>query len=510
MERIGLDKEFNEVILKESRERIKRVLLFEPLMELDRKTFKDLNEKSVDLRSFGLFVLLYFFEMKLMREKRVGVIEIAQFLKKVNKDNYALSESQFEEIVKIIISVFRPTGGQRKSYSFYNFELQMEDSIDFLYIKTNDFDIQTNRQYYALDDDGLELVFATKEYFQEFQLSIHQLMLRKLLEKGEFAGALRQINEMRMDVETIHERMYKIEHEIKRNVVSIETQNRFMKVIEDRNFRLNRENEEFEELHQFVSETKQNYYHLSDENKEARAYEMLIRVEKALYQVHQQHQQLLNHSLQLKTQVLQSAEEALYYIGVSSFNFDNEITSKIVSTPYPLESMKGIMSPFLPLALFNTWSLLSIFSPQSWSEAEEGHTSKNFEKVSNEEEQEQYAKIIRNYYKEIVEDMMTAFENRSEWTLKEWIEQLQSSNDRRLDQRQFYDFFILCHQKSPITTQNEAQVEETLHLLAEVMELLKGKTLLCKELPERILGSERFEIQNMHFRLVKESEPIEI
>lgn len=499
-----------ETILKDSRERLKRVLLFEPLIELDRKAFKDVNGKRVDLRSYGLFVFLFFFEMKLIREKRVGIIEIAQLLKKVSKDSYSLTDSMFEEIVKIIITVFRPSGGQRKSYSYYNFELQTEDSIDFHYIKTSEFDIQANRQYYALDDDGLELVFATKEYFQEFQLSIHQLMLRKLLEKGEFTGALRQINEMRMDVETIHERMNKVEQEIKRNVVSIETQNKFMKVIDDRNFRLNRENEEFEELHQFVAETKQNYYNLSDENQEARAYEMLLKVEKELHRVHHQHQQLLNQSLQLKAQVLQSAEEALYYIGVSSFNFDNEITSKIVSTPYPLDSLKGILAPFLPLGQLKTWSLLSAFSPQSWSEAEEGHTSKNFEKVSNDEEQEHYAKIIRSYYKEIFQDMMITFKNKNEWTLKEWIEKLQYQNDGRLQQRQFYDFFILSHQKSPITSQNDAQAEESLHLLAEVIELLQGRTLICKELPDRISGSERFEIQNMKFYLVKEGEPVEI
>lgn len=505
-----MDAELNETILKDSRERLKRVLLFEPLSELDRKAFKDVNEKRVDLRSFGLIVLLYFFEMKLIREKRVGVSEIAQFLIKVSKDTYNLTDSKFEEIVKIIIGVFRPSGGQRKYYPFYNFELQTEDSIDFHYIKTSEFDIQANRQYYALDDDGLELVFATKEYFQEFQLSIHQLMLRKLLEKGEFAGALRQINEMRMDVETIHERMNKVEQEIKRNVVSIETQNKFMKVIEDRNFRLNRENDEFEELHQFVAETKQNYYNLSDENQEARAYEMLLKVEKELQRVHQQHQQLLNQSLQLKAQVLHSAEEALYYIGVSSFNFDNEITSKIVGTPYPLDSLKGILAPFLPLGQLKTWSLLSVFSPQSWSEVEEGHTSRNFEKVSNDEAKEYYAKIIRNYYKEIFQDMMIAFENRNEWTLNEWIELLKNQNDVRLHQRQFYDFFILSHQKSPITSQHEVNAEESLQLLAEVIELLEGRTFICKELPERVLGSERFEIQNMKFHLVEEGELVEI
>jgi len=168
--------------------------------------------------------------------------------------------------------------------------------------------------------------------------------------------------------------------------------------------------------------------------------------------------------------------------------------------------LKGILAPFLPLGQFTTWSLLSVFAPQSWNEAEEGQTSKSFEKVSTEEEKEHYAKIIRSYYKEILLDMLSTFKDQKEWTLKEWIAYLQSQNDRRLDQRQFYDFFILCHQKSPITSQNDEQAEESLHLLAEVMEQLQGRTLLCKELPDRILGNERFEIQNMSFYLVEDGE----
>ena len=72
--------------------------------------------------------------------------------------------------------------------------------------------MKTNAQYYTLDDDGLELVFATKEFYSEFQLSINQLLLRKQLEKGEFKGALRQINEMRIDVESLEERILHLTH----------------------------------------------------------------------------------------------------------------------------------------------------------------------------------------------------------------------------------------------------------------------------------------------------------
>ena len=45
----------------------------------------------------------------------------------------------------------------------------------------------------------------------------------KTAEKGEFRGALRQINEMRIDVETLNERMIKLRHQIQRSIVSEET-----------------------------------------------------------------------------------------------------------------------------------------------------------------------------------------------------------------------------------------------------------------------------------------------
>ncbi|PIB63889.1 hypothetical protein, partial [Pseudomonas sp. 2995-1] len=76
-----------------------------------------------------------------------------------------------------------------------------------------------------------ELLFATKEFYSEFQLSINQLMLRKQLDKGEFKGAFRQINEMRIDVETLEERMGRLKHEIQRSIVSEETFERYQSLL---------------------------------------------------------------------------------------------------------------------------------------------------------------------------------------------------------------------------------------------------------------------------------------
>ncbi|ETJ29377.1 hypothetical protein Q604_UNBC16087G0002, partial [human gut metagenome] len=70
-------------------------------------------------------------------------------------------------------------------------------------------DLQSNVHDYGLDEQGLELIFATIENFNDVQLSINQLVLRKQLEKGEFAGALRQINEMSLDVKNLQDRIIK-------------------------------------------------------------------------------------------------------------------------------------------------------------------------------------------------------------------------------------------------------------------------------------------------------------
>lgn len=496
-----MESSFSEIIQKDFRERMKRILLFEPIQELSQKRKSDQNGHPVDMRSLGLFTLLYFYEMKLIRERKTGIAEIIELLQSITVQSYVLNDKQWEVIVREIINVFRPANGKIKAYTFFNWESRKEDSLEFSYIKATDFDVQTNRQYYTLDDDGLELVFATKEYFQEFQLSIHQLMLRKLLEKGEFQGALRQINEMQIDVETIYERLVKLEHEVKRNIVSIETQNRFIQAIDDRNFRLNRENEEFQELKQFVNEMKANYYYQPTQNKEKEAFELLTQIEKELSLVHGQHRALLNQSLILKREVLQAAEESLYYVGIDTFNFDQDITSRIVSTPLPLESMKGILMPFLSLKKKKSWSLLSIFAPHSWSE-EEQTTNKNiFAKVADEQQKEKYAKMVRAFYAEIMREMLQMLEGKTDWTLSQFIEKLKELKHPFLDQRLFYSFFILCHQRSPLYAENDWDDEESLHLLDGALEELHGRKLIVKELPDVLSGSDRYEIQNMYLHM---------
>lgn len=490
--------EWNFNITTDLKERMRRIFLFEPLHELSAKRQIDEAEQEIDMRMLGLLTLLYFFEMKLMRVTKVGIEEAANYLRPLIQKRYNVSDERVSALLVLVKETFRPAKGQYKTYPFLNWETNSMEEIPYSFLKTDFFDARENRQYYQLDDDGLELIFATKEYFQEFQLSIHQLMLRKLLEKGELQGALRQINEMRMDVEQLHERMEKLSYEIKRNIINMETQKRFMEVLQDRNLRLQRENTEFEELHQFIMDAKKASESTTNE-EDIRAFRMLIRIDEALMSVHEQHRALLTHSLKLKQEALEAAEQSLYSIGIDNFNFDKEIVSEIVSTPLPLESMKGILAPFLKIGHMKTWSLMSVFGAQSWSEEEQRAELARYEEIVEEEKREQYAKQVRALYGAYMKEMLTYAEGRTSWTLSEWLAHIKGNETLSVDERHFYDFLILCHHRAPLKKDAEINDEQSMHLLAEAAQMLGTRQLAIAELPEILHVTSRFTIQDLQF-----------
>ena len=62
------------------RDRVRRIALFDPLYDLDRKRETDLNGTRIDMKGLGLLTLLFFFEQKLIRNNKIGVKELAYFL----------------------------------------------------------------------------------------------------------------------------------------------------------------------------------------------------------------------------------------------------------------------------------------------------------------------------------------------------------------------------------------------------------------------------------------------
>jgi len=497
-------------ITENYRERVQRLALFDCLFKLNNKKTKDNSGKYIDFFSLGLLALLFFFENMLMRNKKTGVRQLAEFFSKINEGEIDLDYKGFEAVARTIIDSFRPTGGRRNSIQFYNWETRENEAVEYSILKASKSDIKSNIQYYTLDDQGLELVFATKEYFSEFQLSINQLLLRKQLEKGEFAGALRQIDEMRIDVENLEGRIIKIKYEIQRNILSEKTYERYKNLVEDINIRLKREGEEFDELKDFTDETRKALAYEIKNEKDIKAYKYIVEIQKELGEVHRLHRNLLHKSLELKNTTLQSAQESLYYVGIDSFNFKQEIVSRLFASPLPLQSSKTLIRPLLYLERNIAWSPITVFDRQRivGRDGEEG--TDEFLAMKDEDIIKKELEIQQKNFRYIIEIVLKVLKRDVETTIEEIVDYMMENDERHiLDSILFYHFFIILHQKSPLILNEENYEKET--VLQGVIETLYGtySILTVTEMKGTVRCNDRFSIRNMKIKLEEKTDGLQ-
>ncbi|MGG1640667.1 replicative DNA helicase [Paenibacillus sp. NRS-1782] len=487
--------------------RMGKIALFDPLFELRRQRKADRNGKQIAMMELGLVTLLFFFEKKLLRSQKTSTRDYIQFLKEALAPHYELEQPDLEDIGRKILQVFRPANGRKREMPFYNLDSGQEEILQTSILRTDKYDAQTQVQYYTLDEDGLELVFATKEFYLEFQLSIHQLLLRKQLEKGEFQGALRQIDEMEVDVETLQERIRRVEYEIKRNIVSDETFQRYRSLLEDIHLRLNRENEEFVELRDFVRETRDRIYADREQARFQRPYELIIRISANLEKVHNEHTHLLQQSIELDSQALRAAKESLYYTGISSFNFEQDITGIIIGHPLSPDALRGVISPFLTVEQNPLWSLLTVFNKQQVHSKDGVHTDPEGFLIMDTGVDDfftlQRKKVIVYMLSLLLE--CAKVRESSKFFLSDFVSYVkQTGRENLLQSRNFYDYWMMIHQRSPISArQREQQTadESDLSLYEAMTDALNGYELTVYEVTELLQVTDRYVIQEMIIEL---------
>ena len=360
-------------------ERMQKIALFQIFSAMDRKRKQDRSGKSIHYPDLLLCSLLFFFENMLARNYKTTKSDLADYLKRTCSMTYQLEDKEYSAIAVEIIESLRPADGKKTEYRFFNFETEKEDAVTYHILKVSGWDREENKQYYTLDEDGLELIFATKEFYTEFSLSISQLILRKQLEKGEFHSALRQIDEMRINVNSIKENMQKIRTEIIGNIISDDVYQRYKGIILAVNERLEREHIEFNELVAFACETKMRYeQNMNRTEKERKLYNILLKVDTELNEVHNSHTLLLEDCIELKTVALEAAREMLYHVGIDAFNFEQDIVKKIMTIPLPLESVKMFAKPFLGFSGQTFWSPIRVFQRQRMEREKQEEKSRSY------------------------------------------------------------------------------------------------------------------------------------
>ena len=472
-------------------ERSKRLAIFTPLFSLKGKRKMAALPFEIDWFNMGLLTLLFFFESKLHREGKKGRNELADYLYEVTQAQLGAEREQYDLIAETIIDTFRDSMGRRHTESFVNWETGAREEFQFSILKTDAFDQESNRQYFTLDEGGLELIFATKEYFSEFRISIAQLLIRKQLEKGEFASALHEIHEMRIAVQTLRDHIHRLGLEVTRNIISDDTYGKYVKTIEDVYERLTSEDEEFRELYTFVQETKGKMQLENIERVDVDARLQIAKVAIELGEVHHMHQSLLYGAMQLKNKALEAARQALFSVGIQRFNFDQEIISRIVSSPLPPEAVAGLVQPFTRLHQETSWSLFAVFFEQRLQRGGKDEESVAYPQL-DEEQIDQYGLEQAENFRVIMAHIVEILDGKDEMELQDMVGLLPV---HIVEQRSFYDFWLLLHQRSPIGR----GMGDGGHVLDKALALLGDDQVEVTEGVGILQITAQYALQNMHF-----------
>ena len=489
-------------------ERMHRLLLMAPLYALQRRrklSFADGSE--VTGMELGMVSLLYFFELMLGGTRKGSVRELAAHLQD-KLAPFAVGDAKdkpdYEKLAREIITAFRPATGRRSQEEFFNLETGRSETAQYSYIKAYSADIDSNEQFYALDEHGLELIFITKEFFSEYQLSINQLILRKQLERGQFALALRQVEEMRLDVETIRQNIVNLKGEMHRNIVSDDTLERYRKLVEDINNRLKGEEAEFKELKNFVRETKARIRENGDLSANRMAYENISEVEARLDLVHGKHSQLLLLGIELGTTALKEAQDALFFTSLDSFNFEQEITSRFFGSPLPIGAARQLINPFFQLQQATVWSPLSIFQPQRLEKQAGERPELSFPDLAEDEEKPEIIRAIQQLNGRICQllaGFMAAGGGGREALLGDFCAYVEQHEGELLATKQFFMFWILLHRKGTLLLADKEMSEKSPYYLMR-SELSGLEDIHVSELPGRdVLEYPLFKISNMQIRV---------
>ena len=485
-------------------ERMGRLLLFAPLYQLRKKEYTLAPGKVITGMELGLMTLLFFFEKMLDGKRNAGIRELAENLA-VETGGRLGDGADYEKIAREIVAVFRPASGRRRQEIFFDYEKDAKGSLNFTYLKADKASIGMGEQYYVLDEQGLELLFATKEYFSEFQLSLNQIILRKQLERGQFKLALRQIEEMRIDVDTIRNRISRVRQEIHRSIMSEKTLEHYRKLVRDIRERLESEEKTFIELREFVETTRKNANSAASDTTSLEYYANILEVEKNLERVHGQHRKLLEMGIDMEIHALRAVEEALYTAGLDSFNFSQEITGRLFDVPLPLSSARTLTKPFMPPNYKRSWSFFRIFHPQRLIRLEEAKTEQAFPEVVAEEREKTELNNIRQHYHGIMKALLDFLQERTSCSLLDFCAYLKKQNSPLLESRQFYIFWMLLHRRREVDFTAEFPSSSAFALMPSNVPELK-KIFVYDAGDGRIIDHEKWSISNMFIEVERGTE----
>ncbi|RXT07776.1 hypothetical protein [Ammoniphilus sp. CFH 90114] len=446
-------------------ERIRNIAVFMPLFDLRQK------QHEYPLFPIGIAIMLYILEDMLRGEKDCTYERVAYFLRDLLEGHYEKSIS-YEEALELAYKVIREglmNQGKPQSMSYPDWESGGEKSYKFHLIELEDYQIKDKTVRLRLSTEGLELLFKTKEMYNELQVSITQLYLRQQIQKGVFDGALRSVEELALAVQNEKVMIRQLEEKIIRDVLQVAREQELQKQMARINEQLEREKKVFQELKELIRNTSVQYQFGNLTEKEEAAVGKIMRLERKLLDVISDHESLFTDKLRVQHLMNQSIESMILHAFNTRLNFDSEVLRPIVKGQAPLDLLKKVLDPILPMKRHVFFNPNRLFLEQPLRRAleeqpEEALWQVEEDMLRQEEERERELQEARETrLEDYFQLLLLPLVHAKEIGISEILSQLKQEEPKRYEtlirQLDFYPFIIGLHQMGWIPLLSSSEMD---------------------------------------------------
>ncbi len=453
-------------ILKDFAERMKNIYTFAPILELGQKT-----KYPYSLPALAIAVMLFILEDMIRLEKNCTYENIAYFIQDLINSYYG-DQVSYQEALEITYYLVRDglmNQGRSFRYEFPDWEENKESSHWFNLVELEDYNIQEKVVRLRLSTDGLELLFKTKEMYNELQVSITQLYLRQQIQKGVFDGALRSVEELALGVRNERQKIRQLEERIIRDVLQVAKENELEKQLSRIDEQLQREQELFDDLAELVQQTLNEYQGKTLTEKEDKALRAVTLIRRKLYDVISDHESLFKDKMRLHHLMINSIEEMIFTSFATKVNFDTEFLRPVVTKDLDINIIKKILDPIIPLKRKPQFHPGRIFLEQPLKKQGEDNSEQELweleeERLRAEEVALQEARAEKESYLELyIMLVLKPLVEKTEHRIGDTLRELQNTDPNlfteitaRMD---FYSFMVQLHQLGRIPLLTEDQVD---------------------------------------------------
>ncbi len=446
----------DEQIINGFADRIKNIAVFAPLIDLRQRT-----KYKYSMLELGLSVLLFILEYMLKGEKGCTYEDIANFLRELIHRQYkeTITYDTALEISYYLVRENLLNRGQFHTFSYMNYTTGEAEEYQFYLLELADYEIKEKVVRLKLSLVGLELLFKTKEFYNELQISISQLYLRQQIQRGIFDGALRSVDELALAVKNEKARIRHLEEQIIRDVLNVTRESEFEKQIERVNDQLEREKRVFAELKELIEFTLDEYHTGKLTAREEQAVEKIRKVYRKLIDIIHDHESLFTDKLRLQQLMYNSIESMILNTFNTKINFQTEILQQVVKKNLDLNNLKLIIDPLFSPKRNPHFHPGKVFLEQPLKRTAELDYEEmqrlDEEMIRQEEERERELKAQKEKHLEYYLTMiLKSLVVQDELTLRQILNQLKSDDPEQyyelINRLDFYPFIIQLHQMGVI------------------------------------------------------------